>query len=254
MHQPHPAPELSLLMKKLNLSGIAQTLAQQNRAAIENKLSYIEFFGLLLQDEILRREQNQFNKRLKQAGFRGDKTLENFDFSFNPKINQSLIKDLARCRFIQEKAPVLIVGPCGTGKSHLAQAIGHCAIRQHYSVICTNQSQLSQELMAAQAAGCYDTVLKKFTRCGLLIIDDFGLKPLKPPQDEQLHDIIVQRYENQATLMTSNLDFNEWQDAFPNKLLGAATIDRLRHNAYPLILEGKSYRAVKQTKMIKNYS
>ena len=109
--------ELVALMKQLKLSGIGQTLAQRNREAIEAKLSYTEFFGLLLQDEILRREQKQFGVRLKQAGFKGNKTLESFDFTFNPKINQQLVKDLAGCRFIAEKAPVLIVGPCGTVKS-----------------------------------------------------------------------------------------------------------------------------------------
>ena len=239
--------ELVALMKQLKLSGIGQTLAQRNREAIEAKLSYTEFFGLLLQDEILRREQKQFGVRLKQAGFKGNKTLESFDFTFNPKINQQLVKDLAGCRFIAEKAPVLIVGPCGTGKSHLAQSIGHCAVRSGYNVIFTTQSRVAQELMSASAIGTYHKVFKKFIQAHLLIIDDFGLKPLKSPQDEFLHDIIGQRYEDRPTIVTSNLHFNEWQDAFPNKLLGAATIDRLRHNAYQLILEGKSYRSIKQT-------
>jgi len=240
--------ELLPLMKQLRLSGIGQALAQRNREAIEAKLSYTEFFGLLLQDEILRREQTQFDKRIRQSGFKGEKTLEAFDFTFNPKINQQLVKDLATCRFIAEKAPVLIVGPCGTGKSHLAQGIGHCAIRNGYSVIFTTQSNIAQELMAGSATGTYNKVFKKFIQAHLLIVDDFGLKPLKSPQDEYLHDIIGQRYEDRSTLVTSNLDFNEWQDAFPNKLLGAATIDRLQHNAYQLILEGRSYRSIKQTR------
>ena len=124
----HPIPELAPLLTKLKLSGISEVLAPRNKEAIDSKLSYTEFFGLLLQDEILRRENKQFAKRIKQAGFKGEKTIENFDFSFNPKVDQRLIKDLATCRFIHEKASVLIVGPCGTGKSHLAQALGHSAI------------------------------------------------------------------------------------------------------------------------------
>lgn len=249
--QQHPMPELAPLLKKLRLSGITETLALRNKEAIDNKLSYTEFFGLLLQDEILRRDNNQFTKRLRQSGFRGEKTLSNFDFAFNPKINQALIKDLATCRFIHEKVPVLIVGPCGTGKSHLAQAIGHSAISKQQNVCFTNQSQISRELNAANATNGYQKALKKFTQVELLIIDDFGLKPLRNNEDEYLHDIIAHRYETHATIVTSNLDFSEWQDAFPNKLLGAATIDRLRHDAYQLILDGNSYRSINKHKEVK---
>ncbi len=242
------APELTQLMKKLKLSGMDQSLAQRNKEAIGNKLSYTEFLGLLLQDEILRREQKQFSNRVRQAGFAGEKTIENFDFSFNPKINQALIKDLATCRFILEKAPVLIVGPCGTGKSHIAQAIGHCAVRKQSNVIFTTQSQIIQDMMSAQASGTYEKVLHRLEQVDLLIIDDFGLKPMRSPQDEYLHDIVARRYEKRSTLVTSNLDLHEWQDAFTNKLLGIATIDRLQHDAYQLTLEGQSYRSPKQQK------
>lgn len=249
--QQHPMPELAPLLKKLRLSGITETLAQRNKEAIDNKLSYTEFFGLLLQDEILRRDNNQFMKRLRQSGFKGEKTISNFDFVFNPKINQALIKDLSSCRFMHEKAPVLIVGPCGTGKSHLAQAFGHCAISKQYNVLFTNQSHISRELTAAHATNSYQRALKKFTQIELLIIDDFGLKPLRHNEDEYLHDIIAGRYETHATIVTSNLDFSEWQDAFPNKLLGAATIDRLQHDAYQIILDGKSYRSINKRKEVK---
>lgn len=221
MTMPQPMPELLPLLKKLGLSGI---------------------------NEILRREQRRFKNRIHQAGFKGEKTLENFDFGFNPKINPLLIKELGTCQFIEEKAPVLIVGPCGTGKSHLAQALGHCAVRNQIDVIFTTQGDIVQEMAVGIGIGNHRKVLKKFTKPKLLIIDDFGLKPLKSPQDEYLHDIIAARYESSATIVTSNLDFNEWQDAFPNKLLGAAMIDRLKHNAYQLVLEGKSYRSVKQPK------
>lgn len=237
-------PELNHLLRKLCLS---ETLAQRNKEAIANQLAYTDYLTLLLHDEILRRENNKFKQRIRQAGFKGEKTLESFDFTFNPKINQALIKDLSTCRFIQEKAPVLIVGPCGTGKSHLAQALGHCAIRAGFEVLCTTQSLLAQTFIAAQATGTYAKVFRKFITTSLLIIDDFGLKPLSSPQDDYLHDVIAERYESKATLVTSNLDVSEWQDAFPNKLLGAATIDRLKHNAYQLILEGQSYRTL-QTK------
>jgi len=245
MQTMNPFPDLGPMMKKLRLSGMNHTLAQRNKQAIDNQLSYTDFFGLLLQDEILRREQSRFSQLIRQAGFQGEKTIENFDFDFNPKINRALVKDLATCRFIEEKAPVLIVGSCGTGKSHLAQALGHCAIRQQHGVIFTNQTQLKQTLDDAKAIGQYQKVFTKLTHVPLLLIDDLGLKPLKPAEEEYLHDLINYRYEQRSTIVTSNLDCSEWQDAFSNKLLGAATIDRLQHGAYQLILEGKSYRAAR---------
>ena len=150
--------------------------------------------------------------------------------------------DLATGRYVQECAPVLIVGPCGTGKSHLAQALGHCAVRQGVDVLFTTCAHLTQSLNAARAAGTYQRKLSALARIPLLIIDDFGLKPLRAPADEDLHDLIAERYERTATVVTSNLDFPEWDQAFPaNRLLASATLDRLRHNAYCLVLDGQSY-------------
>ena len=156
-----------------------------------------------------------------------------------------MIRDLATCRFIKEKYPVLIMGPCGTGKSHIAQALGHCALQQGYEVLCTTQVKLSEEIQAAKATLSYRRKMKALAKLPLLIIDDFGLKPLRSPQDEDLHELIADRYEQATTVITSNLALSEWQQAFANQLLGIATIDRLQHNAYQVILEGKSYRSVK---------
>lgn len=197
---------------------------------------------MLLQDEILGRDNNKFKARIRRACIRGDKTLESFDFSFNPKINCAQIQELASCRFIQEKSPVLIVGPTGTGKIHIAQALAHCAIRQNIDVLWLSQTKLFSEFQAARAAGRYDKKFTELSKVPLLIIDDFGLRPIRSPQDEDFHDLISQRYENASTLVTSNLDFSEWGDAFPNRLLAAATLDRLRHNAHRIILDGISFR------------
>ena len=240
--QPNPMPELTPYLKQLRLSGLLETLSQRNREAIENKLSYPEFLALLIQDEAGRREQKKYVLRLRRAGFRGDKTLEGFDFTFNPGIDQQQIIDLADGRFIEEKVSVLIAGPSGTGKSHVAQALGHCAVRLGYDVLFTTQSQLLGQIHAARATGSVERKLQSLVRLPLLIIDDFGLKPFKSGQDEDFHDLIAERYERTATIITSNLDFTEWGDAFPNKLLGASTLDRLRHGAYRLVMDGKSYR------------
>ena len=239
----NPMPDLTPMLKQLRLSGIMDSIESRNRQAIENKMSYMEFLATIISDEVARRNQKKLALALRRANFRNQKTLEEFDFTFNPHINHSLIMDLASCRFISEKVCVFIIGPCGTGKSHLAQALGHSAIRNGYNVLFTSASKMLTQLNAARAINGYDRHFSKLANVDLLIIDDFGLKPLKPTQDEDFHDIISERYERKSTIVTSNLDIPEWSDAFPNRILGEATIDRLRHGAYTVVLEGKSFRS-----------
>ena len=238
-------PELAPQLKQLRLSGILDSLEQRNRQAVEKKMSYVDFLALLITDEVARRDQKKYATRVRRAGFRSDKTIESFDFDHNPTINRELVTDLASCRFVTEKVGVLIAGPCGTGKSHVAQALGHCAVQEGYDVAFITHSKLLGHLNEARATGSFERRFATYARVDLLIIDDFGLKPMQPPHDEDFHDLIAERYETKPTIVTSNLDFAEWQDAFPNRLLGAATLDRIRHDAYRVILEGDSYRAPK---------
>ena len=239
----NPMPELTPMLKQLRLSGIMDSIETRNRQAIEKKMSYMDFLATIITDEIARRNQKKLATALRRANFRNQKTLEEFDFAFNPNINRSLVMDLSSCRFMSEKVCVFIIGPCGTGKSHLAQALGHSAIRNGHSVLFTSASKMLTNLNAARAINGFDRHFAKLAGVDLLIIDDFGLKPLKPVQDEDFHEIISERYERKSTIVTSNLDIPEWTDAFPNRILGEATIDRLRHGAYTVVLEGKSYRS-----------
>ena len=243
----HPMPEIGTLLKSLNLSRIAQTLPERNREAIERKLSPTEFLALVLQDEQLGRENRRFQVRIKRAGVEPDKTLERFDFDFNPRINVQQVREITTCQFIAEKVSVIIVGPSGTGKSHLAQAVTHCAIRKGIDALWISQSRLFADIAASKAIGGYSKKFSFLVKIPLLVIDDFGLRPMRSPEDEDFHDLISERYERAATIVTSNLDFSEWGNAFPNKLLAAATLDRLRHNAHQVILDGKSYRAERRT-------
>ena len=242
----HPIPELTPLLKQLRLSGILDSLEARNREAIDRKLAFTDFLSLLIHDEVARRDQKKLDLRLRRANFRSQKTLEGFDFDRLPNLNRAAVHDLATCRFIEEKVAVLIVGPCGTGKSHLAQSLGHAAARQGYDVLFITQTQLLSSLRAAHATGNYARRFQYLVKVPLLIIDDFGLKPLRSPEDEDFHDLIAERYERAATILTSNLDFDEWGEAFAsNKMIGAATLDRLRHGAYRVVLDGESYRSLK---------
>jgi DNA replication protein DnaC len=238
-----PMPQLLPLLKQLRLSGMLDSLEMRAREAIEEKLSHTEFLALLLGDELARRDQQKFAQRQRRAGINIQKTMETFDFLFNPKVDQQKLRELATCRFLAEKAPVLLMGPCGTGKSHLAQALGHHAIRQGHDVLFVSQAKMLAYLSTARATGGYERKLLQYIKADLLIIDDFGLKPMCQGQDEDFHDIIAERYERRATLITSNLHLEEWEAAFQNKVLAAATVDRLRHGAYCVILDGKSYRS-----------
>ncbi|MFN9389427.1 MAG: ATP-binding protein, partial [Betaproteobacteria bacterium] len=155
----NPAPELAPQLKLLRLSGILDSLDERNRQAIAAKMPYVDFLASLIGDEVARREQKKFSLRQRRANFRATKTLEQFDFERLPKLNRTLVHELATGRYLDERAPVLIVGPCGTGKSHLAQALGHCAIRQGVDVVFGTCAQLTANLNAARATGGYERKL-----------------------------------------------------------------------------------------------
>jgi len=241
----NPMPQLESMLKQLRLSGILESLTARNQQAIESKLAYTDFLALLIQDEVARRDQRQFGQRLRKAQVSGDKTLERFDYSHSPSVNHAMIAELATSRFISEHAPVLIAGPIGTGKSHLLQALCHCALRAGHDVLFITHNKLLAQLYAARATNTYERKLQQLAKIKVIAIDDFGLRPMRSPQDEDFHELINERYERTTTMVTSNLDFDEWGAAFPNKLLGAATVDRMRDGAYRIVLDGETRRKPK---------
>lgn len=230
-------------LKALKLGGMLDSLELRLGQAQQGHLGYVEFLEMLMEDELQRRANKKLITRVTRARFEEVKTFEGFDFAFNPSIPAQQIKDLATCQFIERKEPVLICGPTGVGKSHLAQALGHAACRRGYDVLFTSAAKLLQQLNGGRADGSYDRRLQSFVRPDLLIIDDFGLKPLRPPAPEDFYDVINERYERGATLVTSNRALNEWPQLFGDPLLASAGLDRLFHNAHVLVITGDSFRA-----------
>ena len=235
--------QLTPQLKRLRLSGILETLEIRNQQAIDEKWSYVEFLSRLVQDEVERRAQKQLALRLRRSTLNTTKTLESFDFAFNPSVNRQQLYDLATCLFVQQKRNVLICGPTGVGKSHIAQALGHEACRRGYDVIFTSTHKMLAHINGGRADGNQQRRLNAYLKPELLVIDDFGLKPLAAYGAEDLYDVINERYERGSIILTSNRAPAEWYDLFGDPLLAAAGLDRLAHNAYVLVITGESFRA-----------
>jgi DNA replication protein DnaC len=233
---------LQTTLKKLRLGGMLDTLEPRLQQADQERLGYLQFLELMLEDEIARREQRGLALRIAQAHFEEIKTLEEFDFSFNPKIPAQKIRDLATCRFLAAGESVIVCGPVGTGKSHILQAIGHCACRQGYKVLYLRTNKLLAHLSGGRADGTWDKRLRSYLHPNLLIMDDFCLKELAPQQAEDIFELIGERHRHSSTMLASNRSPQDWYPLFPNPVLAEATLDRIINRSHHLILEGRSYR------------
>jgi len=235
--------QLTPYLKSLRLSGILETLEARNRQAIEGKWTYVEFLSRLLEDEVERRAQKQLRLRLRRATLNTTKTLESFDFQFNPTINRQQVLALAACDYIRQHRNVLVCGPTGVGKSHLAQALAQEACRQGFNVLFVNTNKMLQHLNGGRADETWERRLNTYLRPDLLVLDDFGLKPLQPPAPEDLYDVINERYERGSIMLTSNRAPSEWPNLFRDPLLASAGLDRLLHRAEVIVIRGDSFRA-----------
>lgn len=229
-------------LKSLRLSGLRQTLDVRLQEASSNRLSHKEFLELILADELAVRHDRLVERRRKAAAFRDQKTLEDFDWDFNRSIKRKPIFDLAAGDFVRKHKDVLLVGPPGVGKSHLAQAIGWALIQAGYTALYRSIFDAVRDMLHDEAFEGHERIMSKYLKPDLLILDDMGIKQLPKRSGEYLFEIIMRRHELKSTMMTSNRPLEDWGKLIGDVPAATAILDRLLQDAEVIQITGKSYR------------
>jgi DNA replication protein DnaC len=234
--------KLAECLKQLRLSGMAQTLDVRLQEATSNRLDHAEFLELALADEMAVRQERLIARGLKAAGFREQKTLDDFHWDFNRAIKKKQIYDLAAGGFVRQHRDVLLVGPPGVGKSHLVQAIGRQLVHAGFTVLYRSIFDAVRDFLHDEAFEGHDRVMTRYLKPDLLVLDDMGLKQLPKRSGEYLFEIIMRRHQLRSTMMTSNRPLEDWGKLMNDVPAATAVLDRLLANAEILEITGKSYR------------
>lgn len=233
--------QLEETLKALSLSGMGETLEARLAQAHAGELGHVEFLQVLCEDEIARRQAAALERRVRAARFEATVTLEEFDFSYNHKTPVALIRDLATLRFIEHDESVVLHGPVGVGKSHIAQALGHAACRAGYSVAFTKTSRLLSDLAGGHADRTWEVRLRRWARPAVLILDDFAMREFTVSQADDLYELVTER-AGRSLIVTANRRAEDWYSLFPNPVVAESILDRVVNRAHHVSMEGKSYR------------
>ena len=236
--------ELGQVLRRLHLTGMLDTLEARLAEARAGRLGHKEFLEVLCQDELARRDAAAVTRRIRQAHFPHEQTLESFDFSYNKAVPTAAIRDLARLEFVEAGEGILFYGPVGVGKSHLAVALGHLACLRGYDVVFTTCSKLLAELAGGHADRTFEARVDKLAKPALLVVDDWAMREFSVAQADDVFELLQERLERprRSLICTSNRAPSDWYPLFPNAVVGESVLDRLLNTSHHVFLEGKSYR------------
>lgn len=229
-------------LKEFKLSGINNNIEERLNYAKDKNISYIEFLELLLEDETNNRRDNNHKHRYAKAKFPAHKTIEDFDFTFQPSIDKRIMNDCLTCNFIKEKKNIVFIGNPGTGKTHLSISIGIKALMKGYKVIFTSVSEMLNNLNASKADNSYYQKIKYYLTNDLLILDELGFKKIPNYSADDFFEIISRKYEMGSLIITTNKTFEQWNEIFADNILASAILDRIVHYSTVFKINGPSYR------------
>ncbi len=235
------AGHLEDALRGLKLFGMLDTLGTRLAQATAGELGHVELLQILCADEVARRDATGLERRLKAAHFEQTATIEQFDFSFNPKIPAAQIRDLATLRFVDAAESVILHGPVGVGKSMVAQALGHAACRRGHSVCFTKTSRLLADLAGGHADRTWETRLRRWARPTILILDDFAIRDFTLTQADDLYELVSERAGRPA-IFTANRQASDWYTLFPNPVVAESILDRIVNSAHHVHMDGRSFR------------
>lgn len=227
---------------KLGLPHLAEALNQYVQRADEAKMGYLDFLDLVLAEELAVRDDRRFRNGLRLSKLPHHKTLEDYDFSFQPDLDPRKVKDLATLSFVEDKANVALLGPPGVGKTHIAVALAVAACRAGYSIYFTSLDDMVRHLKAAEDQGRLISKLTSYLRPSVLVVDEVGYQPLERTEANLVFQVISKRYEKGSIILTSNKTFGEWGQVFGDEVLATAILDRLLHHCEVVSINGNSYR------------